>query len=85
MRNFTTLYLKALLLSSQKKLSKSDFKKLNLHRIFLTASSSNPGAIRAYEKAGFIHEGKMREAFFRNNEYSDKVFMGILKSELPQI
>ncbi len=43
--------------------------------------SSNPGAIRAYEKAGFVHEGRMREAFYRDNEYSDKVVMGILKSE----
>lgn len=64
-----------------KEIVRMGFQNLNLHRIFLTASSSNPGAIRAYEKAGFVHEGKMREAFFRNNEYSDKVFMGILKSE----
>lgn len=64
-----------------KHIIKSGFETLNLHRIFLTASSKNPGAIRAYEKAGFVHEGKMREAFFRNNEYSDKIIMGILKSE----
>lgn len=64
-----------------KEIVKIGFEKLNLHRIFLTASSSNPGAIRAYEKAGFIHEGRMREAFYRNSEYSDKVLMGILRRE----
>ncbi len=57
------------------------FKVLNLHRLFLTASSSNGGAIRAYEKAGFKHEGCLREAFFRNNQFSDKLVMGILRSE----
>lgn len=64
-----------------KEIVKIGFHNLNLHRIFLTASTSNFGAIRAYEKAGFVHEGRMREAFYRNNEYSDKVVMGILKSQ----
>lgn len=64
-----------------KKIIHLGFLKLNLHRIFLTASSKNLGAIRAYERAGFKHEGKMREAFYRNDEYSDKIFMGILRTE----
>lgn len=64
-----------------KEIVKIGFQDLNLHRILLTASSRNLGAIRAYESAGFIHEGKMREAFYRNNEYSDKIFMGILRDE----
>lgn len=55
------------------------FKELGLHRIFLTASSDNPGAVKAYEKAGFIHEGIMREAFFRDGKFSDKIIMGVLK------
>ncbi len=54
------------------------FNELGLHRIFLTASSDNPGALKAYERAGFKIEGLMREAFFRNNKYSDKVIMGII-------
>ena len=61
---------------------KQAFAELDLHRIFLTASSDNPGAIKAYEKAGFIHEGIMREAFFRNGQFSDKLIMGVLKHEM---
>ncbi len=57
------------------------FRELGLHRIFLTASSSNPGALRAYERAGFVHEGRMREAFFRGGERSDKIVMGLLRKE----
>jgi RimJ/RimL family protein N-acetyltransferase len=55
--------------------------KLQLHRVFLTASSANEGALKAYKMGGFIEEGSMRDAFFRNNEYSNKVFMGIVKSK----
>jgi RimJ/RimL family protein N-acetyltransferase len=55
------------------------FQKLNLHRLSLSASSRNPRALRAYEKAGFIHEGRMREALYRDHEYSDKIIMGILR------
>lgn len=57
------------------------FNHLNLHRIFLTASSKNAHALKAYAKAGFKPEGVMREAFFRQNEYSDKIIMGTLKTE----
>lgn len=64
------------------KIVKWAFQELDLHRIFLTASSDNPGAVKAYEKAGFIHEGIMREAFFRNGSFSDKIIMGVLKEEL---
>lgn len=55
--------------------------KLQLHRVFLTASSANEGALRADKNAGFNKEGSMRDAFFRNNQYLDKVFMGIVKSK----
>ena len=64
-----------------KKILHHGFMHLNLHRIFLTVSSKNSGAIRAYEKAGFRFEGIMREAFYRNHKYSDKVIMGILRDE----
>lgn len=60
---------------------KAGFEELNLHRIFLTASSENTGALKAYSKAGFRHEGVMREAFFRGGQFSDKIIMGTLKSE----
>ncbi len=72
---------KGIATSVTKEIVKIGFRNLKLHRIFLTASSRNPGAIRAYEKAGFVHEGRMREAFCRYDEISDKIVMGILKSE----
>ena len=57
------------------------FKTLGLHRIELTAYASNPSAIKAYEKAGYKHEGVKRESGFRNGEFVDKVQMAILSHE----
>ena len=57
------------------------FAELNLHRISLEVYSHNMRARRAYEKAGFVHEGTMRESYFRNGRYHDTLIMGILKSE----
>jgi len=47
----------------------------------LTASEKNVGAIRAYIKAGFIAEGIMRQAFYRDGKFHDKIVMGILREQ----
>ncbi len=58
------------------------FMNLNLHRVWLTVSEVNLGAIKLYEKLGFTFEGVMRDAAFRDGRYHDKVLMGILSSEM---
>jgi len=57
------------------------FETLNLHRIFLRVFETNQRAIRAYEKAGFIHEGRQRQAEFRDGRYIDVLVMSILSDE----
>jgi RimJ/RimL family protein N-acetyltransferase len=57
------------------------FNTLNLNRIYLHVFETNPRAIRAYEKAGFKHEGKKRQAEFRNGRYVDVLMMSILRDE----
>lgn len=61
------------------------FKVLKLHRIMLTVSDVNIGAVKVYEKAGFIKEGIMRDASFRNNKYHNKIVMSILENEWKQL
>jgi len=63
-------------------LVKHGFETLNLNRIYLHVFASNPRAIRAYEKAGFIHEGRKRQAEFRNGRYTDVLLMSILRDEI---
>ncbi|MCC7361013.1 MAG: GNAT family N-acetyltransferase [Anaerolineales bacterium] len=57
---------------------------LNLHRIFLRVYADNGRAIRAYEKAGFVHEGRLRQDNFSNGAYRDTLLMGALRSEWGQ-
>ncbi len=57
------------------------FNTLDLNRIYLRVLENNPRAIRAYEKAGFTHEGRQRQAEFKDGKYLDLLVMSILKSE----
>jgi len=54
------------------------FESLGLHRIELTAYSINPAAIKAYENAGYVHEGIKRESGYRNGQFLDKVQMAAI-------
>ena len=57
------------------------FLTLNLNRIALKVYANNERAIRAYEKAGFVHEGRMRQAVYRHGRYQDVLFMSVLREE----
>lgn len=57
------------------------FEKLNLHRIELEVFSFNKRAYAAYRRAGFVEEGRMREAELINGQYCDVIIMGILHDE----
>jgi RimJ/RimL family protein N-acetyltransferase len=57
------------------------FNNINLHRIFLRVFESNQRAVRTYEKAGLILEGKMREAQYIDGSYEDVLLMSVLRHE----
>jgi RimJ/RimL family protein N-acetyltransferase len=57
------------------------FGSLRLERVSLFVYEGNDGARRAYEKAGFRHEGTMRRAHFGRGEHHDVHVMGILREE----
>ena len=57
------------------------FVRRNLRRIHLQAIESNVGAIRAYEKAGFVVEGRQRQHAWVRGGYEDIVLMGMLRSD----
>lgn len=62
-------------------LLKHGFETLNLNRIWLVVYDDNPGAIRAYEKAGFVLEGRLRQAKYKHGKYGDELIMSVLRSE----
>ena len=57
------------------------FRSLNLHRISVRVVAYNTRAIRAYEKCGFSHEGREREAALVDGIWYDDVMMGVLDRE----
>ncbi len=60
---------------------KHAFEALNLNRISLVVLETNPRAKSAYEKCGFVHEGILRQAIYRDGRYVDLLLMSVLRSE----
>jgi len=60
---------------------KHGFNNLNLHRLWLRVFENNQRAIRSYEKAGFIQEGKFRQAQYLDGKYVDVMIMSMLQNE----
>lgn len=61
------------------------FKDLNLKRVGLWVFDFNKMAIKCYKKCGMKVEGIMRDGVYRNGNYHDMYFMGILRHEYEEI
>lgn len=57
------------------------FEHLPLHRIELEVYAFNPRAQRVYEKAGFVVEGRRRDALLIDGARIDSIMMSVLKPE----
>ncbi|MEW8956748.1 GNAT family N-acetyltransferase [Clostridium sp.] len=64
-----------------KEIVKNGFQDLGLNRIMLTVSEENIGAVKAYTNANFKTEGVMKQAFYRDGKFHDKIIMSILREE----
>lgn len=58
------------------------FEQMNLERIELTVYGDNARAIRVYEKVGFQHEARRRQAHFVDGRYEDVLIMGLVRGDL---
>lgn len=57
------------------------FLELDLYRVSLSVFEYNPRAMRSYEKAGFLVEGRVRGALHRAGRHWDEIFMGVLRPD----
>ncbi|AMJ65650.1 GNAT family N-acetyltransferase [Hymenobacter sp. PAMC 26628] len=57
------------------------FTRHHLNRIMLTVFEPNTGGLKAYTKAGFVVEGRLRQAACRHGVFHDKLVMSVLKAE----
>ncbi|MGI4734791.1 MAG: GNAT family N-acetyltransferase [Janthinobacterium lividum] len=64
-----------------KQIVRLGFTSYPLNRIMLTVSELNTGGVKAYAKAGFVVEGRLRQAACRQGVFHDKIVMSVLKAE----
>lgn len=57
------------------------FDALRLERVWLNVWTANARARRAYEKAGFVHEGTLRHDRYEGGRFTDGHVMSILRDE----
>jgi RimJ/RimL family protein N-acetyltransferase len=58
------------------------FRYRNFRKVWLWAHAANDRAIRAYQAAGFVEEGRLRQHVWSNGRYDDVVCMGVLREEV---
>lgn len=58
------------------------FNTLNLHKMTAGCYAPNKGAIRAFEKAGFVQEGLRKAHCFFEGEYVDDVLLGLVRPKV---
>ena len=64
-----------------KLLKKYCFDYLNMNRMWLLVLETNGPAIGLYQKAGFVEEGRQRQAIYRDGHYVDYIRMSLLIGE----
>lgn len=57
------------------------FLEMNLNRIELQVLELNHRAVALYERLGFQHEGRQRQALYREGRYWDNILMSMLRAE----
>jgi RimJ/RimL family protein N-acetyltransferase len=57
------------------------FEAAGIHRVSLDVYSLNPAAQRAYEKAGFVVEGRQRHTMNWDGEWVDSILMSVLATD----
>ena len=57
------------------------FDALGLHRLEILTLASNKPARKAYEKVGFVEEGRARKAIFQDGVWEDVVSLAVLEED----
>jgi len=57
---------------------------LDFHRLQLEIYGFNERALRHAERAGFVHEGVRRRAYWRHGEWVDGILYGLVREDLDE-
>lgn len=56
-----------------------------LQRIWARVLANNTSALKMLEKNGFVREGLLRKSKFRDGEFFNEVYLGILKEDFEKV
>jgi [ribosomal protein S5]-alanine N-acetyltransferase len=62
-----------------KTVSRYAFGELGLHKLTAGVYSDNIGSLRAFLKAGFVEEGRLREQYISDGKRVDRIIVGRIK------
>jgi [ribosomal protein S5]-alanine N-acetyltransferase len=57
------------------------FEQIHLHKIQISHQPGNPASKKVIEKCGFQYEGTLRDFFYQDGQYVDRLFYSMLESE----
>lgn len=57
------------------------FEKINFNKVQICVRPSNLPSKKVIDKCGFTYEGTLREYFYRNGKYEDRMYHSILRRE----
>ncbi|KLU64084.1 putative ribosomal N-acetyltransferase YdaF [Desulfosporosinus acididurans] len=77
-RNFQR---KGLATEATKAVIQFGFSKMNLHKVQICHKSTNIPSRKVIEKCGFIYEGTLRDFFYMDSQYVDRLYYSILIDE----
>lgn len=60
------------------------FEKMHLHKVQICTKEINIPSKRVIEKCGFTYEGTLRDYFYRNGEYTGRLFFSMLRNEYKE-
>ncbi len=72
---------KGLMTEAVEAIIKYGFEKIVFHKIQISTKSINAQSKRVIEKCGFIYEGTLRDYFFYNGDYIDRLYYSMLRKE----
>ena len=72
---------KGLVTEATQAIIKYGFEKINLHKVQVCHREGNLSSQRVIEKCGFVHEGTLRDFFFVDGEYKDRLYYSLLRGE----
>ena len=64
-----------------KEIIKYGFDKIKLHKIQISTKENNMPSKRVIEKCGFTYEGTLRDYFYFEDKYIDRLYFSMLKRE----